>query len=224
MRSALDLIPTTGKLPQVDARAEVTVHRIIPSEKGVEMASYMALATEKFPFGIALESTGIGKPRPFIFFTERENSTFDKAEFFSEAMRMTAKGAIQFSRRHGSGPMSQVLDDDPLVVDQTPWDAAIIERQDPGRPGRYDSDYILLVAKTRTGDVVNRHEWRINAHAGKDGTNLVVRFGYKSALSITNSGDVILGAKGAVIMASPNGHRWRLSVTDNGEIKATRAE
>lgn len=227
-RSALDLFPTNGKLPDVDALAEVTLHRMVPSGEGFEMVSYAALATENTPFGIIVESGGKGKPRPFVFWTLRENMMFSDVNF-SEAFRITKDGSVQFGRKRGKGSAARVLSDDPTLNDNQLVDALFIEKQDPANPGVYDSNYLKIVAKNKGKESVHRHEWRINVHIDKDSQNssLIIRsrkneHSYTGKVAITNNGDIeLLANRGAIVMRSSNGKRWRITIDNSGNLKTS---
>jgi hypothetical protein len=122
--------------------------------------------------------------------------------------------------------MEQILDNDPRVVDQQPRDAAFIERQDPNEPGAYASDFFLFVAKRKDRDRVDRYEWRVNARVEpNDKSELIIQGGHggqsKNALAVSEDGDVELLQPGSgVVLPSPDGARWRLTVDNAGVLKA----
>ncbi len=105
-RSALDIVPTRARPPDADALAELTVHRIAPSEKGYEMMSFCGLAQQEGPFGIIVETGGIGKPRPFVLWQIRGDESFSSTNSVCyEALRVQPDGRILI----GSGKPRQDL-------------------------------------------------------------------------------------------------------------------
>jgi hypothetical protein len=62
-RGALDIYPTQGKKPDADALAELTIHRIHPTNNGHEMLSVSALADRQSRFGVIVEAHGTGRIR-----------------------------------------------------------------------------------------------------------------------------------------------------------------
>ncbi|MBF0538345.1 MAG: discoidin domain-containing protein [Nitrospirae bacterium] len=229
LRGAIDMLPTAGKPPQADALAEITLHRIVPSKEGFEMVSYSALATDKVPFGIIVESGGVGKARPFVFWTLREESMDFSRMLFSEAFRITEDGLLQIGRRRGSGTADSILKDDPALTDHNPVDALFVERQDPDKPGGYNSDYIKIVAKTKDSRDVHRYEWRLNVQVnGKNNDAALVissskdSASYNNKLIVRHDGNVeITSKKSGLVMYSPSGKRYKITVDDTGTLKTS---
>ncbi|MBF0343491.1 MAG: discoidin domain-containing protein [Nitrospirae bacterium] len=229
MRGAIDMLPTAGKLPQADALAEVTLHRIVPSKSGFEMVRYAALATDTVPFGIIVESGGAGKARPFVFWTLREETADFSKMLFSEAFRITEDGLVQVGRKRGSGTADKILKDDPALVDSKPVDALFLEKQDPGKQGVYNSDYLKIVAKSRDSRKVHRYEWRLNVQindknndaalvisSSKDGSS------YNDKLIVRHDGNVELSdPEAGIVMSSPGGKRFKITVDDAGTLKTS---
>ncbi|MCC6492775.1 MAG: hypothetical protein IT424_07125 [Pirellulales bacterium] len=214
-RGALDIYPTQGKKPDTDALAELTIHRLFPSNEGHEMLSVSALADSQSRFGLIVEAHGSGRVKPLDFqmiqggllAVDRGLEPFDAV-----AMRMKTDGTMQFSAvRHGGEP--------------GPVDAISVERDQPGAAREQASDYIRLTAK-RTDGELTRADWRMNAQlsaASSSSFALESRDGnepYEAKLKATSAGDLELPTAGASIMlTSPNGKRWRLSVSDDGDLR-----
>ncbi len=148
-RSALDIYPTTGKKPDMDALAELTIHRIMPTNEGHEMLSVSALADSQSRFGVIVEAHGQGRIKPLDFqMIQGGLLAVDKAvvPFYAIAMRMKTDGTMQFSPvRSPSSP--------------GPVDAISLERDNPGADGNFASDYLRFTAK-RIGSVSSQSDWR----------------------------------------------------------------
>jgi hypothetical protein len=213
-RAALDIYPTQGKKPDTDALAELTIHRIHPSNDGHEMLSVSGLADSQNRFGVIVEAHGSGRVKPLDFqMIQGGLLAVDKdiKPFDAIAMRMRTDGTMQFGAvRHGGDP--------------GPVDAISLERDRPGNVGDYPSDYIRLTGKRVKGRVA-ASDWRTNvALAGSQGSALCIANreadkDYEKKLQITSNGDLELPTPGGgLILTSPNGKKWRLGVTDGGDF------
>lgn len=218
-RSALDIYPTMGKKPDMDALAELTIHRIMPSNDGHEMLSISGLADSQSRFGVIVEAHGTGRVKPLDFqMIQGGLLDVDKAvvPFYAIAMRMKTDGTMQFSPLRSEGS-------------QAPVDAISIERDNPGADGNFPSDYLRFTAK-RMGSAGSQSDWRTSVQvAGAQGSTLTIENreaggDYQTKLKVTDSGDVELATPGAgVVLKSPNGKRWRLSITDEGSVRVDEA-
>ena len=219
-RSALDIYPTLGMKPQTDALAELTIHRIAPSNLGHEMLSISALADSQQRFGVIVEAHGAGRIKPLDFHmiqgglldVDREIPPYDAI-----AMRVKTDGTVQFGVTRNGGPPG-------------PVDAISVERDHPGAAGIYPSDSIRLTAK-QMGEGSAVFDWRTNVQIDASTGSLYVLESresgapYERKLEVTSAGDVVIASAGAgVILTSPNGNRWRLTVTDDGKLAASPAE
>lgn len=220
MRCAIDLLPTSGKLPDLDATAELSIHRIHPKtidgHTDMEMISYSGMGTENGVFGIIVEAHGRGKLRPLVFMTVQGGLNQGEENFAAEAMRMNEDGTIALGVNRVGGKLKR------------PFDSLTIHQPDPDKVGAYDSDYLRWIGKTHDGEIVHQVNWRMNVDVkNKNGdSNLVVESGfdganYKKRVEVTDSGDVELSSIGSgVILRSPNGKRWKLTVSNSGRLRA----
>jgi hypothetical protein len=212
-RGALDIYPTQGKKPDMDALAELTIHRIHPSNEGHEMLSVSALADSQRRFGVIVEAHGKGRTKPLDFqMIQGGLLAVDHGltPFDAIAMRMKTDGTMQFGAvRNGGEP--------------GPVDAISVERDDPDGVS-FPSDYIRLTAK-RMSLKRTTSDWRMNVQLPSDGSTLSIENresgqAYAKKLEATSAGDLELPTPGAgLILTSPNGKRWRLAVTDSGDLK-----
>ncbi len=218
MRNAIDMLPTSGTAPDTGAHAEITLHRRTPDAKGYDMVSFAALARDDLPFGILLEYYGEGEAKPFVFMNFSENAEFTQARF-QEPLRITKNGTVQIGRKRGVGSTGKLENNDPAQVD-----ALFIEREDPLTQGNFDSDYFKITAKNRNQTGVQRYDWRMNVQVDPIGSSLVIdasQTGSESPAKISfhSDGTLELMEKGAgIILNSPNGQRWLLTVDDQGQI------
>jgi len=218
-RAALDIYPTQGKKPDTDALAELTIHRLAPSNQGHEMLSVSALADSQQRFGVIVEAHGKGRIKPLDFqMIQGGLLEVDKAiePYDAIAMRMKIDGTMQFSAARNGGPGG-------------PVDAISVERDHPGAAGNYPSDSIRLTAKRVAGET-KTSDWRTNVQlAEKSGSTFALENresgqGYAKKMEVSNLGELTLPTPGAgVILASPNGRHWRLTVTDDGQIQVVPA-
>jgi hypothetical protein len=213
-RAALDIYPTQGKKPDTDALAELTIHRIHPSNEGHEMLSISGLADSQSRFGVIVEAHGNGRIKPLDFQMIQGGllAVDENAEPYDAiAMRMKTDGTMQFSvSRNGGQP--------------GPVDAISIERDRPGASGDFPSDFIRLTAK-RMNTASTVSDWRTGValpDADTSAYTLENREGgdeYKTKLRVTSDGDVEVPTPAAgMILTSPNGKKWRLGVTDQGDL------
>jgi hypothetical protein len=212
-RGALDIYPTQGKKPDNDALAELTIHRIHPTNNGHEMLSVSALANSQSRFGVIVEAHGTGRVKPLDFQMIQGGLLAvdkDKQPFDAIAMRMTTDGTMQFSAaRNGGAP--------------GPVDAIVVERDLPGADGDFPSDYIRLTGKRMPQG--KKSDWRASVQLPRGGgsaltiENREAGAPYQANYRFTSSGDVELTAPGAgVVLTSAAGKKWRLTVTDDGQI------
>jgi hypothetical protein len=134
-------------------------------------------------------------------------------------LRITEDGTVQIGRKRGVGSTARLLNNDPTQVD-----ALFMEREDPLEPGSYNSDFFKITAKSRQGTIIKRHDWRLNVQLGKQGSSLVVGFAQNEAesearISFHENGAVeLLGPGAGLILRSPGGGRWHLTVDDRGQL------
>ncbi len=219
MRCAIDLLPTSGKLPDLDATTELTIHRIHPktvdARTDAEMISYSGMGTKNGVFGIIVEAHGRGRLRPLVFMTVQGGLNEGEENFAAEAMRMNEDGTIALGVNRVGGKLKR------------PLDSLTIHQPDPDKVGAYDSDYLRWIGKSHDGEMAHQVNWRMNVDVkNKNGdSNLVVESGfdganYRKRVEITDSGDVELSSIGSgVILRSPNGKRWKLTVENNGKLR-----
>jgi len=220
-RSALDLLPTQGKMPDIDAIAELTIHRIHPTPSDQEMISYSALGREQDRYAVIVEAHGKGRLKPLSFMTVQGGlpSNPNQRGFAAEAMRMTEDGTMVFGSKRRGGRLKR------------PLDSITIEQPEPEVPGTYDSDFLKWVGKSRDGRTEHQANWRANVQVeDKKGRSSFVLYSgidggpYRDRLKVRSGGDVeVSGAGAAVILRSPNGKRWRLSVDNSGRLEVTPA-
>ena len=215
MRCAIDLLPTAGKLPDLDAIGELTIHRIHPTATDHEMISYSGMGTKNGVYGIIVEAHGRGQLRPLVFMTVQGGLNPGEEGFAAEAMRMNEDGTIALGVNRIGGKLKR------------PLDSLTIHQPDPDKVGAYDSDYLRWIGKSHDGEMAHQVNWRMNVDVkNKNGvSNLVVESGfdganYRKRVEITDSGDVELSSIGSgVILRSPNGKRWKLTVENNGKLR-----
>ena len=220
MRCAIDLLPTSGKLPDLDAIGELTIHRIHPktidTHTDAEMISFSGLGPKQGMYGIVVEAHGRGKLRPLAFMMVQGGLSEGEENFYAEAMRMNEDGTISLGVNRNGGKLKR------------PLDILTIHQPDPVKVGAYDSDYLRWIGKTHDGEIVHQVNWRMNVDVkNKNGdSNLVVESGfdganYRKRVEVTDSGDVGLSSIGSgVILRSPNGKRWKLTVSNSGRLRA----
>ena len=219
-RCAIDMIPTQGKYPHKGALGELTIHRFHPEPLNQEMISYAALGPHSdFPnsFGVIVEAHGTGKLRPLCFTTVRSPYPTEKdaQPFVAEAMRMTAQGTMQFGTKRVGGKLKR------------PVDIVTLEQPEPQQVGAYDSDYLTWVGKYHDGTSARRTNWRANARVlDPSGASEFVlqndheETGRSDTLKVTDTGNVQLPTPGsAVVLTSPNGTEWHLTVDNSGNLK-----
>ena len=220
MRNAIDLLPTAGKAPDLDAIAELTLHRRPPTADTQEMLSLSALAQKQGVYGLIVEAHGEGKLRPLVFMVVHGGLRNPAEGFSAEAMRITEEGTTAFGLHRQGGPLAR------------PVDSIAVEQPPPAQAGHYDSDHVKWVGKSHDGKQVHRADWRANVRvenqAGNSSfalTSSVDEQPRASQLEIHDHGDVEMPTPGAgVILRSPNGKRWRLTVNDAGELNVGPAK
>jgi hypothetical protein len=134
----------------------------------------------------------------------------DLQPFDAIAMRMKTDGTMQFSAARNGGATG-------------PVDAIAVERDRPGPHGDFPSDYIRLTGKRmpqgQTSDWRANVQFTENGHSALTVENREAGGGYRAEYRLTSSGDVELETPGAgVILTSPGGKKWRLSVSDDGKL------
>lgn len=219
-RSALDIYPTMGKKPDMDALAELTIHRMLPSNEGHEMLSVTALANTQQRFGLIVEAHGAGRVKP-LDFQVIQGGLLDRDKhlepFNAIAMRVKTDGTAQFSAERNGGTPG-------------PVDAISVERDSPGSNGDFPSDYVRLTAK-RVAETVRPSEWRTNVQLpAADGSSFTLENReagdeYVKKLTVTSTGELEVATPGAgLILTSPNGKKWRLAVSDHGALTINATE
>jgi hypothetical protein len=237
-RSALDIYPTAGKKPDFDAFAELTIHRAMPSNEGHEMLSISALATVQDKYGVIVEAHGTGRVKPLDFMVVQGGLLEgDKQQpFWAQVMRMKTDGTMQFGPLR-TGRRSEPVDIISIEQDDTPQSVSSNQEGDEARSwkgftGMSDSHYIRYTAKElQDGRAVHRADWRTNVHIEEGGESTFAiqsrkdDDGYQARLIIDDNGDVNLPApSSAVVLASPNGKRWRVTVDNDGQLQTSPAE
>jgi len=132
--------------------------------------------------------------------------------FNAIAMRVKTDGTAQFSAQRQGGPPG-------------PVDAISIERDNPGDRGGYPSDYLRWTAK-RVEQEPQRFDWRVNVQIPESsGSELAIEnregnASYHKKMKVTSAGDLELPVPAVgVVLTSPNGKKWRLGITDDGDLK-----
>lgn len=183
------------------------------------MISFSALAEKRDAYAIVPEAHGRGKLKPLIFLCVQGGLNPGEAPFEAEAMWITERGTVEFGRSRIGGPLKR------------PVDSITLEQPQPRAAGAYDSDYFKWVGKGSNGAVVRRANWRANVRVDSPrGRSAFVLQNntddrpYADKLEVSARGDVELQTNGAaVILRSPNGKRWRVTVDDSGQLQARAA-
>ena len=151
-------------------------------------------------------------------------------------MRMKTDGTMQFGplrtgERNESVDIINLEQDDKTITAGTSQES--LESKEWSRiDGPVDSHYVRYTAKEfRGGTAIHRADWRTNVQI-KDGaeSSFAVRSRkddepYQPKLAIHNNGDVELPAPGsAIVLTSPNGNKWRITIDDDGRLHTTAAE
>jgi hypothetical protein len=106
-----------------------------------------------------------------------------------------------------------------------------LEQPVPQTGGAYDSDYLQWVGKRHDGNSVQRMNWQANVRVDRAAaaSTFVLSHGVDeraptAKLQITDGGDVELPNNGgAIILRSPSGKRWRVTVDDQGKLETAPA-
>lgn len=112
-----------------------------------------------------------------------------------------------------------------------PLDAITVDQPPPAAGTRSDSDAIRWVGKSHDDRGVHVADWRASVrvndtaaasrfvlHSDVDGAPA------RSRLEVSDQGDIELPTPGAsVVLRSPNGKRWRISVDDEGRLQTRPA-
>ena len=220
MRNAIDLLPTAGKAPDLDAIAELTLHRRPPTADTQEMLSLSALARKQGVYGLVVEAHGEGKLRPLVFMVVHGGLRNPAEGFSAEAMRITEEGTTAFGLQRHGGPLVR------------PVDSIAVEQPLPTHAGQFDSDHVKWVGKSHDGAQVHRANWRANVRVENQAGNSTFAFTSSvdeqplvNRLELHDNGDLELPTLGGgVILRSPNGRRWRLTVNDAGELNVGQAK
>jgi hypothetical protein len=237
-RSALDIYPTAGKKPDFDAFAELTIHRAMPTNQGHEMLSISALATVQDKYGVIVEAHGTGRVKPLDFMVV-QGGLLDgdkQRPFWAQVMRMKTDGTMQFGPLR-TGPRNEPVDIINLEQDDAPASVSSNQEGDEanswkGFTGLSDSHFVRYTAKElEAGKAVHRADWRTNVHIDKGGES---RFAiqnrqdeepYEPKLSLRDNGDLNLPVPAsALVLTSPNGKRWRITVGDDGKLQSSPAD
>jgi hypothetical protein len=237
-RGALDIYPTMGKKPDFDALAELTLHRIMPSDHGHEMLSISALASVQDKFGVIVEAHGTGQLKPLDFMMVRGGVLKDDAEkkpFWAQVMRMKTDGTMQF------GPLRTGDRNEPVDIINIEQDEAMAKvstnqeslesKKWSHFEGAADSHYIRYTAKDfRDGKTAHRADWRTNVRIKENAeSSFSIRSrkddrSYELKMAIHDDGDVELPVPAsAIVLASPNGKKWRITVDDSGQLHTAAA-
>jgi hypothetical protein len=219
MRSALDLLPSQGKPPDLDAIGELTIHRVHPTRTTQEMISYSALAHKQGLYGIVVEAHGEGRLRPLALMTVQGGLNPGEAPFSAEALRMTEDGTIVLGVHREGGRLRR------------PVDSLTIEQPPPAGRGTSDSDALAWVGKGHDGQAIHVAHWRAQVRVRSEAadSSLVLTSsvdGRPAAgrFEVTDQGDLELPTPGAgIVLRSPNGKRWRITVDDEGRLQTAPA-
>lgn len=237
-RSALDIYPTTGKKPDFDAFAELTIHRAMPSNEGHEMLSISALATVQDKYGVIVEAHGTGRVKPLDFMVVQGGLLEgDKQQpFWAQVMRMKTDGTMQFGPLR-TGPRNDPIDIISLEQDDAPARVSSNQEGDEaqswkGYTGLSDSHFIRYTAKElNAGKAVHRADWRTNVHIKADGESSFAihsrrdEESYQPKLTVEDSGDLTLPTPAsAMVLTSPNGKQWRVTVDNDGQLHTSSVE
>ena len=221
-RTAIDLLPTDGRIPEMDAIAEFTLHRIHPTANDQEMISFSALGKAQDHYSIVVEAHGKGQLKPFSFLVVRGGLPANPKQqpFSGEAMQITPEGTTEFGRLRQGGPLKR------------PVNSITLEQPIPTKAGTYDSDFVRWIGKTHDGTAEHRVSWRSNVRVEnqKGQSSFVLQKSlddgaYANTLEVKSVGELELPNPGsAVVLKSPNGRRWRLSVDDGGNLQVKPTE
>jgi hypothetical protein len=221
MRNAIDLLPTAGKPADMDAIGELTLHRVHPTRTTQEMISYSALARAQSIYGVIVEAHGAGQLRPLSFMVVKGGINPGEAPFSAEAMRMTEEGTMVFGVHRQGGTLKRPVD--AITVDQPP----------PAPGTASDSDAIRWVGKSHDDRGIHTADWRAAVQVSGADNPPSSRFVLggsrdgapsRSRLEVTDQGDLELPTPGAgIVLRSPNGKRWRISVDDEGWLQTRPA-
>jgi hypothetical protein len=238
-RGALDIYPTMGKKPDFDALAELTVHRIMPSDQGHEMLSISALATEQNKFGVIVEAHGVGQLKPLDFMVVRGGvlkMDAAKQPFWAQVMRMKTDGTMQFGPSR-SGQRNEPVDiinieQDEAMVHATTSQEALESKKWSHFDGPTDSHFVRYTAKEfHDSQTVHRADWRTNVQIKEGGqSKFIVQSrrdddSYEKKLAVDDRGDVELPApSSALVLTSPNGKHWRVTVDNDGKLQTSPSD
>jgi len=237
-RSALDIFPTQGKKPEFDALAELTVHRIMPSDRGHEMLSISALASVQDKYGVIVEAHGNGRTKPLDFMVVQGGLLQGDRQqpFWAQVMRMKTDGTMQFGPRR-SGPRNEPVDIISIEQDEATVNVSSNQEGDEASTqkefvGLADSHFIRYTAKEFRGkETLHRADWRTNVQmADEGGSHFTVQSRrddepYEKKLVLDHRGDLELPtAASAIVLTSPNGKKWRITVDDDGNLHTSPAQ
>jgi hypothetical protein len=237
-RSALDIYPTMGKKPEFDALAELTIHRIMPSNDGHEMLSLSALASVQDKYGVIVEAHGTGRIKPLDFMVVQGGllEGDHQRPFWAQVMRMKTDGTMQFGPLR-TGARNEPVDIIHIEQDEATRTVGSNQEGDEGTQwkrfdGLSDSHFLRYTAKEfGDGQTLHRADWRTNARIRKEGrSSFAVQSRrdderYAEKLLIRDNGDVELPVPGSgIILTAPNGSQWRVTVDNDGKLKSTRAD
>jgi hypothetical protein len=168
---------------------------------------------------VIVEAHGDGRLRPLSFMVVKGGINPGEAPFSAEAMRMTEDGTMVFGLQRQGGTRKR------------PVDAITVDQPAPGPGVKSDSDAITWVGKSHDARGVHTANWRTAVRV--DDTAGTSRFELASEVDgarpsgrmvVTDGGDLELPTPGAgVVLRSPNGKRWRVSVDDEGRLQTSPA-
>jgi hypothetical protein len=110
-----------------------------------------------------------------------------------------------------------------------PVDAITVDQPPPAAGTASDSDAIRWVGKSHDGRGIHTASWRAAVTVDKPSSRFVLRNEVDGApprnrLEVTDQGDLELPTPGAgIVLRSPSGKRWRVSVDDEGRLQTRPA-
>jgi hypothetical protein len=125
---------------------------------------------------------------------------------------------------------------DTVPVGGQPLDIISLGQPDPNGPGTFDSDYLQWVGRSHDGNQIHLAHWRIHVdvtdqtgasklviEARRDGAGYAKKVEVSGSGGLTaHGGDVEVASPGnGVVLRSPNGKRWRVTVDDEGRLETT---
>jgi hypothetical protein len=197
------------------------------------MLSVSALASVQDKYAVIVEAHGTGHIKPLDFMVVQGGllEGDNQQPFWAQVMRMKTDGTMQF------GPSRTGLRNEPVDIISIEQDDAtrkVSSNQEGDESkqwtqfdGLSDSHYVRYTAKEfADGQTIRRVDWRTNAQIRDNGrSSFTVQSRrdaepYAKKLEIRDNGDLILPtASSAVVLTSPNGRKWRLTVDNDGNLQ-----